>query len=194
MENKRPVAVIRMANGAEIVVEIYPEEVPNTVNSFIYLARQGAFDNYPIRRVVPGWVLDVSYTAFEKDICKYLIPNESRSQGFPNNLKVEPGVIAMGGYGPDEIAGGEFYFPYTSENLDGRYPAFGRVLSGWEEVERIEKEPLRPVPTKQNLIINEPITPEVIESVTVETFGVEYPEPVRYEDRELPFNWFLDQE
>ncbi len=194
MENRHPMATIRMAGGAEIVVELYPEEAPNTVNSFIYLARQGVFDHYAIQRVVPGWVLDVSYTAFGRDECKYLIANESPSQGFPNHLKVEPGVIAMGGYGPDEIAGGEWYFPYTSENLDGRYPAFGRVLRGWEEVERIEKVPLRPVPTRQQLEINEPITPEIIESVTVETFGVTYPEPVRYTDRELPFNWFLDSE
>lgn len=194
MENKHPIATITMANGAKIVVELYPEEAPNTVNSFIYLAKQGVFDNYAIQRVVPGWVLDVSYTAFGKDVCKYLIPNESQSQGFPNHIKVEPGVIAMGGYAPDEIAGGEWYFPYTSENLDWRYPAFGRVLSGWEEVERIEKVPLRPVPTRQQLVINEPIEPEVIASVVVETFGVEYPEPQRYTDRELPFNWFLDQE
>ena len=192
METKHPIATIAMENGAKIVVELYPEEAPNTVNSFIFLARQGAFDHYAIQRVVPGWVLDVSYTAFGKDICKYLIPNESPSQGFPNHLRVEPGVIAMGGYGPDEIAGGEFYFPYTSEHLDGRYPAFGRGLQWWEEIQRIEKVPLRPVPTKQDLIINEPVAPEVIAAVTVETFGVEYPEPVRYTDRELPFNWFLD--
>lgn len=191
---KHPIATIKMANGAEIIVELYPEEAPNTVNSFIYLAKNGAYDNYPIRRVVPGWVLDVSYTAFDKDICKYLIPNESRCEGFPNNLKVEPGVIGMGGYAQDEIAGGEFFFPYTSENLDGRYPAFGKVISGWEEIERIEKVELRPVPTKQNLVINEPVSPEVIKSVTVETFGVDYPEPYRYTDRELPFNWFLNKD
>lgn len=194
MERKRPIATIAMANGARIVAELYPEEAPNTVNSFIYLAGQGAFDHYAIQRVVPGWVLDVSYTAFGRDVCKYLIPNESPSQGFPNHLRVEPGVIAMGGYAPDEIAGGEFYFPYTSEGLDGRYPAFGRVLSGWEEVERIGRVPLRPVPTRQKLEINEPVTPEVIERVTVETFGVNYPEPLRYRDRPLPFNWFPERE
>lgn len=193
MEKKHPIATITLENGKEIICELYPEEAPNTVNSFIYLAKLGVFDNYKIQRVVPGWVLDVSYTAFGKEVAKYLIPNESRSQGFPNMLKLEPGTIAMGGYEPDEIAGGEWYFPYTSENLDGRYPAFGKVLSGWEEVERIEKVPLRPVPTRQNLEINEPITPEIIRSVTVETFGVDYPEPVRYTDHELPFNWFLDE-
>ncbi|MGM9619239.1 MAG: hypothetical protein ACI3W8_05345 [Oscillospiraceae bacterium] len=57
--------------------------------------------------------------------------------------------------------------------------------------ERIEKVPLRPVPTRQQLEINEPVMPEIIESVTVETFGVDYPER---EDRELPSNWFLDEQ
>ncbi len=189
MNKDHPIATITMANGAKIVIELFPEEAPNTVNSFIYLAKQNVFDNYAIQRVVPGWVLDVSYTAFGKEVAKYLIENESRSQGFPNHITVEPGVIAMGGYAPDEIAGGEFYFPYTSERLDGNYPAFGRVISGWEEVERIEKVPLSPVPTEQDLEINEPITPEVIESVVVETFGVHYPEPIRYTDREIPPNW-----
>lgn len=186
---KRPIATITMKNGARIAFELYPDEAPNTVNSFIYLASLGAFNNYAIQRIVPGWVCDVSYTAFGKECCKYLIPNESRSQGVSNNLKVEPGTIAMGGYGPEEIAGGEFFFPYTSEKLDGYYPAFGKCLSGWDEIRRLEKVPIKPVETKQNIEINEPIVPEVIRSVRVETFGINYPEPIRYTDKKLPFNW-----
>ena len=53
---QHPIATITMENGAQIVVELYPEEAPNTVNSFIFLARQGVFDHYAIQRVVPGWV------------------------------------------------------------------------------------------------------------------------------------------
>lgn len=189
MQGKRPMATIEMESGANIVIELYPDEAPNTVNSFLYLAKQGAFDGAAIERVVPGWVLDVSYTAFGKDICKYLIPNESRSQGFANNLKVEPGVIAMGGYGPDEIAGGEFYFPYTSDKLDGFYPAFGKVLSGWDEIERIASLLLLPVPNDMNIAINVPEIPQCIKCVRVETFGQEYPPPQRYTDRPLPVNW-----
>ncbi|MCL2602548.1 MAG: peptidylprolyl isomerase, partial [Treponema sp.] len=74
---KNPIATITMENNAEIVVELIPELAPNTVNSFIYLASCGAFDNYPIARVEPGFVVDVSTNAFGREVCRYLIENEA---------------------------------------------------------------------------------------------------------------------
>ena len=98
---KNPIATMTMANGKKIIIELYPKEAPNTVNSFIYLANSGCYDGHAIQRIVPGYVVDASYTAFGKDQCKYLIDNESTSWGFPNHLKMEPGVIGMGGYGEE---------------------------------------------------------------------------------------------
>lgn len=189
---QRPIATIRMENKVLIIIELYPEEAPNTVSSFISLANSGCFDGHAIERIVPGYVVDASYTAFGRQACKYLIDNESTSWGFPNHLRVEPGVIAMGGYGEAGIAGGEFFFPLAyHEKLNGNYPAFGRILSGFDEVQRWETVPLRPVdyPSDPTLVINAPITPLVIERIRVETFGRDYPAPVKRPIQEMPPSW-----
>ena len=61
---KNPVATITFSNSSVIQIELYPDIAPNAVTSFIYLAKQGVYDHYPIERIVPGWVLDMSYHAF----------------------------------------------------------------------------------------------------------------------------------
>ena len=71
-----PIATLHMANGRNIVIELLPESAPNTVNSFIYTASRGYLDHHAIERIVPGNWVDVSYTAFGKKECRYLIPNE----------------------------------------------------------------------------------------------------------------------
>lgn len=189
--SQRPIAAITMENGAMITIELYPEEAPNTVNSFISLANKGLFNRHAIQRIVPGYVVDVSYTAFGRDACKYLIANESRSHGVENRIRVEPGVIAMGGYG-NGIAGGEFFFPLAyHEKLDGSYPAFGRVLTGLEEIFRWERLPLRPVayPEDPGIVVNEPVSPLVISTVLVDTFGAVYPEPIKLQMEKRPPGW-----
>ena len=177
---KNPIATIQMENGARIVIELRPDQAPNTVRSFIHLAKLGCFDDHAIERIVPGFVADASYTAFGREEAKYLIPHETRQKGFPNELKVEPGTIVMGGYGDMGIAGGEFFFPIEDyERLDGVYPAFGKVLEGWDEVARWMTVELIPVvaPHAPKMRINRPVEPIVIKRVTVETFGEQYPAP-----------------
>lgn len=81
------------------------------MRSFLWLAKNGCYTGHSIQRIVPGYVIDASYNAFGKEMACYLIDNESTSHGFPNHLRLEPGTIAMGGYGELGIAGGEFFFP-----------------------------------------------------------------------------------
>lgn len=88
-----------MNTGRRIVLELLPEEAPNTVRSFLWLAKNGCYTGHSIQRIVPGYVIDASYNAFGKEMACYLIDNESTSHGFPNHLRLEPGTIAMGGYG-----------------------------------------------------------------------------------------------
>ncbi len=187
---KNPIATFFMENGKKIVIELSPEEAPNTVNSFIFLAQRGCYDNHAIERIVPGYVVDFSYSAFHREECKYLIANESLSHGFPNHMKMAPGVIAMGGY-DNGIAGGEIFFPLAvSEKLTGNYPAFGKVLEGMEEIRRWENADLVPVPFPvPGIEVNEPKTPIIVERVTVETFGEIYPEPIKLTGERLPENW-----
>ena len=186
-----PIATIEMENGKHIIIELYPEEAPNTVNSFIYLANHGCFDNHAIERIVPGYVVDASYRAFGKDMCKYLIANESTSHGYPNHIKIQPGVIAMGGY-ENGIAAGEFFFPLAENpKLDGNYPGFGIIKEGLEEVLSWEKVPLVPVTHTlgPSIEINCPADPIRIKKVRVDTLGRTYPDPIPLENATLPDNW-----
>lgn len=188
---KHPIVVITMENGTEIEVELYPEEAPNTVSSFLFLAGKGCFDNHAIERIAHDFVADISYTAFGKDEAKYLIAYETADAGFPNHLPALPGTIVMGGY-EEGIAGGEFFFPFLeNERLTWHYPAFGKVTRGMEEIMRWNTLPLREVelPQDPSIRITAPVEPPVIRSVRVETFGVPYPEPVRLEKAPLPVNW-----
>lgn len=184
-----PIASIFMASGAEIRLELFPEIAPNAVRSFLYLARRGVFDRYPIERIVPGWVLDMSYHAFHRPEACYFIPNDVKSGRF---LPAEFGTVGLGGYGAPEIAGGEFFFPLADcPAITGTYPIFGRVTAGLEELRRLERVETYPVPFPghESVKINTPVSPEFIRSVTVETFGVEYGEPEHLMGMEKPLFW-----
>ncbi len=184
-----PTAVITMESGAEITLELFPEIAPNAVTSFLYLARKGVFDHYPIERIVPGWVLDMSYHAFHDPEACYFIPNDVKSG---NWLPAVFGTVGLGGYGEPEIAGGEFFFPMADcPTITGQYPIFGKVTSGLGELRRLEAAPTYPVPFfgSADVKINTPVAPEFIRSVTVETYGVAYSEPTRIPGREKPVYW-----
>lgn len=185
---KNPIATMFMKNGAKIVIELLPEAAPNTVNSFIHLAGMGCYDGHAIERIVPGNWVDASYSAFGKEYAKYLIPFESQLHPEIEPLDSHPGCICMGGYS-NGLAGGEFFFP-TRDCPDhkGRYPVFGRVLEGFEEVKRLEAVPTVNVQMKP-IEINRPLEPQVIEKVTVETFGAQYPKPIVLEGAERPDCW-----
>lgn len=188
---KNPIATFHMNSGKKIVIELLPEKAPNTVNSFIHLARLGVYDGHAIERIVPGYVIDASYRAFGRSEAKYLIKAESKAFGFDNDLRLDPGVIAMGGYGDNGMAGGEFFFPLVyNEKLDGYYPGFGIIREGLEEVMSWEHVPTKPVKLDGNpMSVNEPLDPIVIERLEIETFGEEYPEPVKIDTDWLPMTW-----
>jgi peptidyl-prolyl cis-trans isomerase B (cyclophilin B) len=180
-----------MASGARIVVELLPEAAPNTVNSFIYCARNGWLDNHAIQRIVPGKWVDLSYAAFHQEGCRYLIPLESKLHPEIEPLDSHPGCVCMGGYGEAGLASCEFLFPLRDcpDHL-GIYPVFGYVREGMEELYRLEKVPTRRVPFPiEGVEVNEPLDPEILEKVTLELYGQTYPEPVRMEKQELPPCW-----
>lgn len=187
----RPHVTFWMEHGPKIVCELYPEEAPNTVNSFLYLARLGCFDRHAMERLAPDFVADMSYTAFGREEARYLIAFETQAAGFPNSLRAEPGTIVMGGY-ENGIAGGEFFFPLKANpRLDFHYPAFGRVIEGMDEILRWNTLPVVevPFPLDPSVHITAPAEPIVVSRAEVETFGVEYPDPVRLEGAKLPVNW-----
>lgn len=186
-----PIATLYMANGKKIVIELLPESAPNTVNSFIYAAKGGYLDHHAIERIVPGNWIDMSYTAFGKKECQYLIPNEFELNPKVVPLDSHPGCVCMGGYGEAGLASCEFFFPLRDcPEHKGVYPVFGKVLEGMDEIYRLEKVDTIPVDFPiEGVEVNEPVKPEIIERVELELFGVEYPEPVRVENPELPVCW-----
>lgn len=183
-----PIAEITLKNQKQIMLELFPDIAPNAVKSFIFLARQGIFDNYPIERIVPGWVIDVSYHAFHDKRACYFIENDCAGGTY---LQAQFGTVGLGGYSGEGISGGEFFFPLAdAPGITGRYPIFGKVTRGLEELRRLEGVATYPVPFYKlpEVKINTPVSPEFIESVRVETFGTVYDEPKRVSG-ERPCYW-----
>ena len=129
-------------NYGSVVMELYPDVAPNTVNNFISLVKSGFYDNNTFHRLVPGFVLqggDPDGTGTGGP--GYSIKGEFTNNGFENNLKHTKGVISMARSNDKDSAGSQFFIMLgTSTYLDGDYAAFGKVIAGMDNVERIEKE------------------------------------------------------
>ena len=186
-----PTATFYMANGAKIVIELLPDAAPNTVNSFISCALKGCMDGHAIQRIVPGKWVDFSYTAFNREECKYLIPREADLHPEIEPLDSHPGCVCMGGYGEEGNAGCEPFFPLKDcPEHKGIYPVFGRVTEGMEEIYRLEKVETTPVQTAYpDYIVDTPVQPQIIEQVVLELHGKTYPEPVKMTHGWIPRTW-----
>jgi len=171
MQNKNPVVTIEMDIFGTIKAELYPEFAPNTVNNFIHLIKKGYYDGLIFHRVIPGFVIqggDPIGTGTGGP--GYSIKGEFIQNGCINTLKHKKGVLSMARSGHPDSAGSQFFImtgeaPY----LDGQYAAFGMVVEGIEVVQSIEA-----ASRDRN---DKPIEAQVIKRMTVDTLGVEYPEP-----------------
>ncbi len=166
-----PIVTFEMENGDVIRAELYPEVAPNTVNNFISLVNKGFYDGLIFHRVIAGFMIQ---GGDPKGIGVggpgYSIRGEFSSNGFRNDLKHDRGVLSMARSMAPNSAGSQFFIMHkNSPHLDGQYAAFGRVIEGIEAVDRIAS-----VRTDYN---DRPRTPQVMKKVTVDTQGVEYPEP-----------------
>ncbi len=169
--NQNPIVTIEMESGASIKIELYPEIAPNTVNNFISLVKSGFYDGTIFHRVIPGFMIqggDPEGTGMGGP--GYCIKGEFTSNGFQNDLRHTRGVLSMARAMDPNSAGSQFFIMVANApHLDGDYASFGMVIEGQEEADRI-------VNVKRNWS-DKPKTPEVMKKVTVETFGVDYPEP-----------------
>ena len=167
-----PVVTFTMADGKVMRAELYPEVAPNTVNNFISLVKKGFYDGLIFHRVIKGFMIqggDPQGTGMGGP--GYSIKGEFSNNGFTNDLKHTPGVLSMARAMDPDSAGSQFFIMHeTSPHLDGSYAAFGKVINGLDVINTIAD-----VRTDWN---DRPMEDQMIKSVTVDTFGVEYDEPV----------------
>ena len=168
---KNPVVTIEMENGDIMKAELYPEIAPNTVNNFISLVNKGFYDGLIFHRIISGFMIQGGCPeGTGMGGPGYSIKGEFSQNGFENNLKHTPGVLSMArAMNPDSVGSQFFIMHAAAPHLDGAYAAFGKVIEGQEVVNAIAE-----TPTDWS---DRPMEEQRIESVTVDTFGVEYPEP-----------------
>ena len=168
-----PVATITMSNGKQIVLELYPDVAPNTVNNFIALANSGYYDGLIFHRVIRGFMIQGGCPqGTGMGGPGYSIKGEFSQNGVQNTLKHSRGVISMARAMNPNSAGSQFFIMHAdAPHLDGAYAAFGKVTSGIEVVDDIADE--------YTDYRDKPVSPQVMKTVRVETFGVEYPAPVK---------------
>lgn len=169
-----PIITIEMENGKIIKAELYPDKAPNTVNNFISLVKSGFYDGLIFHRVIAGFMIQGGDPAgIGTGGPGYCIMGEFALNGFKaNDIKHVRGVLSMARAMSPNSAGSQFFIMHAnSSHLDGQYAAFGKVIEGIEVVDEIAS-----VKTDWN---DKPRTPQTMKKVTVETFGIEYAQPVK---------------
>jgi peptidyl-prolyl cis-trans isomerase B (cyclophilin B) len=171
---QNPIVTIEMKNGDIIKAELYPEIAPNTVNNFVSLVSNGFYDGLIFHRVINGFMIQGGCPdGTGMGGPGYSIKGEFAQNGFENNLKHTEGVLSMARSMMPDSAGSQFFIMHkNSPHLDGAYAAFGKVTEGMDVVNKIA--------TTRTDYSDRPMEDQVMAKVTVETFGVEYPEPEKF--------------
>lgn len=168
---QNPIVTFTMENGDVMKAELYPEIAPVSVNNFISLIQKHFYDGLIFHRVIKGFMIqggDPEGSGMGGP--GYSIRGEFAQNGFPNDLKHTPGVLSMARSMHPDSAGSQFFLMHkTSPHLDGAYAAFGKVTEGLDIVDKIA--------TTNTDYSDRPLEDQVMKSVTVDTFGVDYPEP-----------------
>lgn len=169
--SKNPIVTIEMENGDSMEIELYPDKAPNTVNNFISLVNKGFYDGTIFHRVIPGFMIqggDPQGNGIGGP--GYSIKGEFSKNGVENDLKHTEGVISMARSQDPNSAGSQFFIMVAeAPHLDGDYAAFGKVIKGMETAQAIVNVPKGPD--------DKPEKDQKMKKVTVNTFGVTYPEP-----------------
>lgn len=180
-DDKNPVATMTLDGGDEITIYLYPDKAPNTVANFISLANSGFYDGLTFHRVVEDFIMQGGDpNADGTGGPGYTIEGEFVDNGFKkNDVEMEAGVIAMARFSDNgessqeayNSAGSQFFILMADkESLQGQYAAFGKVFSGLNILQKLSQCDVNSKDKPREDII--------IESIRVETYGVDYGEPV----------------
>lgn len=167
---QNPIVTFETTEGV-IKAELYPEIAPNSVNNFISLVQKGFYDGVIFHRVIAGFMIQGGDPdGVGTGGPGYSIKGEFAQNGFENNLRHTEGVLSMARSQMPDSAGSQFFIMHKdAPHLDGAYAAFGKVTEGMDVVDKIAMT--------ETDYMDAPVVPKVMNKVTVETFGVEYPEP-----------------
>ena len=168
---QNPIVTITMQNGDVIKAELYPEIAPNTVSNFISLIKSGFYNGLTFHRVIYNFMLQGGCpNGTGTGGPGYHIKGEFAMNGFKNDLKHTEGVLSMARTMIPDSAGSQFFIMHkNAPHLDGQYAAFGKVIDGMDIVNKIAET--------DTDFSDKPLDPQIMQSVTVETFGIDYPEP-----------------
>ena len=170
-KDTNPVVTMTMEDGSQVLIELFPEQAPNTVNNFISLVSKGFYDGLTFHRIIAGFMIqggDPDGTGFGG--VDYSIKGEFAQNGFDNPVKHERGTLSMARSPKPDSAGSQFFICHAApSHLDGQYAAFGQVIKGLDVVDKIAS-----VKTDAN---DKPLEPVVIKTMTVDLMGQTYAEP-----------------
>ena len=153
-ESKQYLATVKMAKGGEFVMQLFPDKAPLTVNSFVFLAREGYFNGVTFHRVLEGFMAQGGDpTGTGGGGPGYQFQNEDNGLTFD-----KAGVVAMANAGRD-TNGSQFFITFgPTPELNGGYTIFGQVIEGMDVVNGITRRDPNTNPTFQG---------DVIESITI---------------------------
>ena len=169
---QNPIVTIEMENGGKMVAELYPDVAPNTVRNFISLAQSGFYNGRIFHRVIPGFMIQGGCPqGTGMGGPGYSIKGEFARNGFrQNTLRHDRGVLSMARAVHPNSAGSQFFIMVEkAPHLDGDYAAFGKVIEGMDVADAIVNA--------DRDRMDKPFQDQRMKSVTVETFGVDYPAP-----------------
>lgn len=174
---QNPIVTITMKGGDAIKLELYPEIAPISVNNFISLVNKKFYDGLIFHRVIKGFMIQGGCPdGTGMGGPGYSIKGEFAQNGVENTLKHTEGVLSMARAMHPDSAGSQFFIMHkNSPHLDGGYAAFGKVIEGMDVVNKIAE-----TATDWN---DRPREDQIMETVTIETFGVAYPEPEKLANR-----------
>ena len=167
-----PIVTIEMENGKKITAELYPDIAPQSVRNFISLANSGFYNGLIFHRCIYGFMIQGGCPdGTGMGGPGYCIKGEFAANGVPNDLRHTRGVLSMARAQDMDSAGSQFFIMHMdAPHLDKQYAAFGKVTEGMDVVDAIARTP-------RSMFNDKPTHEQKMKTVTVETFGVEYPEP-----------------
>ncbi len=165
-------ATITMDTGAQMVFELFAKKAPITVASFADVANSGFFDGLEWCRVVEGYVIQSGSP--DNDIMTdsdFHLVGEFKNNGYDTGIDHRRGALSMARDDDPNTAGTQFFVVHQpAHQLDGRYAAFGYMITGYEELDRIAI-----VDTNGKENWNHPLNPPIIQTIRVTTDGEALP-------------------